>query len=83
MTAIEAASVYQRKAYERRNKIDIDQRLDPRVEIGDITNLDVIIRGTEREIERAIIVEDVRISMEDGDYNMSLSGRRSNVQSSS
>lgn len=72
-----AVAAIQKKARQSRSKIDTIGRLDPRLEISDILIFDkLIVSGTNREINDLIIVEDITISMSDGDYRQSISGRR-------
>lgn len=74
--ATAAAGTLQRQARQRRVMVDVVQRLDPRIEVADVLHIDLFTSSTERHIERDIIVEDVRISVRDGDYSMAVTGRR-------
>lgn len=74
--AAEAAAVYQEKALEKRTMITIIMRLDPRIEITDNMLVDLILTGTERQIEDDIIIEDIQVSLEDGRYTLRLMARR-------
>ena len=74
--AIKAASVYQEKALQRRNMGNFSGRFDPRLEIRDIYAIDLIATGTQRNILRSIIVEDIQMRLEDGAYKMSITGRK-------
>ena len=75
--AIEAAAKYQRSALQRRHLSSIVmQRLDPRIEVRDVILVDVVVTGTGRHITDEVIVEDISISVEDGNYSTNISGRR-------
>ena len=74
--AIKAASVYQEKALQRRNMGNFSGRFDPRLEIRDIYAIDLIATGTQRNILRSIIVENIQMRLEDGAYKMSITGRK-------
>jgi len=74
--ATAAAATLQRQARQRRVMVETVQRLDPRIEVCDVLHVNLVTTSTERHIERSFIVEDVRIQMQDGDYSMSLTGRK-------
>jgi len=74
--AVEAARIYQTKALQKRHEKTVDARLDPRLEIRDVLTVDLIATGTARHIEDSIIIEGIQIRLEDGNYRMSVSGRR-------
>lgn len=74
--AIQAAGTMQRQARERRVQPSVTQRLDLRVEQTDVLNVSLIATGTDTLIERQIIVENISISLRDGEWSMSLSGRK-------
>lgn len=73
--AMEAAEIIQNRSHEQRKRWNISARLDPRLEIGDIYSIDVIVTSTKRHIQKAIVVEDVSISMDDRRQSMNVSGR--------
>ena len=74
--AISAAEKYQRTALQKRNAVSLDMRLDPRLEVRDILDINLIAAGTQRNIVDNIIVEEIQIRLEDGNYRTSLSGRK-------
>jgi len=75
--AIEAAAKYQRSAFQRRHQSSIAmQRLDPRIEVRDVILIDLIATGTLKNIVDEVIVEDISISLTDGNYSTNISGRR-------
>ncbi|MFH1118598.1 MAG: hypothetical protein V1775_02160, partial [Bacteroidota bacterium] len=73
--AVRAARKYQEKALEQRLLSTITQRLDPRFEVRDIYNLSLITSGTLRSIEEELIIENIDISLENGQYSMTISAR--------
>lgn len=70
-----AAGVYQKKALESRERLDIEQRFDPRVEIGDVLSVSQVLSGTETVYEKSVIVENVDMAIREGDSDMTNSGR--------
>lgn len=70
-----AAETLQRRALEKRHNVTVIQRFDPRVEPMDILHINLIAKGTNRTIDRQIIVENTSVSLRDGDYSMSIGGR--------
>lgn len=74
--AEEAAYMMQKRAREQRIRKTVTQRLDPRIEVTDVLHLDLVTTSTNRHLVEDIIVEDVRISLRDGDSSMVISGRR-------
>lgn len=74
--ANEAAAALQRRARQQRTGVTVQQRFDPRIEVTDVLHVDLVVTGTNRQIDRLIIVEDVRVSLRDGEYSMSIVGRK-------
>ena len=74
--AVEAAGAIQATALERRIYIQIKTRFNPIVEMNDQINYSLIDSGTGRTIEGTTIVEGMNISVENGNYQMSISGRK-------
>lgn len=70
-----AASILLEKAYERQFAHSLTMRPDPRVEVGDRISFTYIVPGTAREVTYNIIVEDIGISIEEGNYIMNVRGR--------
>lgn len=75
--ALESAARIQKLALERRKMVTISMRLDPRIEIADNLLLDLILSGTGTRLTDSLIVEDISISMQNGNYQMQISARRS------
>lgn len=73
--AMEAAAIVQNRSREQRKRYSINSRLDVRLEIGDIYNIDVVVTSTNRHITKSIVVEDLSISLDDRRQGMSVSGR--------
>lgn len=73
---VHAAKILQQKALERRHPATIQMRLDPRIEFTDVLDLDLVVTGTKTIISRDIIVEGLSISIENGRYDLTASGRR-------
>jgi len=77
--ALTAAQKYQTHALQKRHSLSANSnRIDPRIENRDILIIDLIVTGTNRHLEDRIIVEDVNISLQDGQYRTSISGRKDN-----
>jgi hypothetical protein len=74
--AVQATQILQKMALERRYPMQIKCRFDPRVVIADQINVDKFITGTQTELVDECIVEDVQISIQDGQSYMTISGRR-------
>lgn len=74
--AITAASKIQKLALERRTVVSIAMRFDLRIEVGDVLVIDMILTGTGRHITDVIIVDDISLSLSNGNYLMNISGRR-------
>ena len=74
--AIEAAKRMQQIALERRKIVTIACRLDSRMQVADKLLIDTILTGTGTHITDEIIIEDITISLSDGNYSMRISGRR-------
>jgi hypothetical protein len=77
--AVEAVAKMQRMALERRDMIEILGRLDPRLEILDLMEIDHVLTSTGREITEVVIIESLEISLSDGQYTLRTTGRRKNV----
>ena len=73
---VKAARVLQEKALERRHPASVDMRLDPRLELCDMLDLDLVVTGTHTVISRDIIIEDLTLAIENGNFSMTASGRR-------
>jgi hypothetical protein len=73
---VEATRTIQEIALEHRNPVDSDQRLDPRPEISDRMMYDLVVTGTLTHIIDDSIIEDISISIADGQYQMHVTGRR-------
>jgi len=73
---VHAAKIMQQKALERRHPATIQMRLDPRIELTDVLDLDLIVTGTQTVISRDIIVEGLSITIENGRFSLTVSGRR-------
>lgn len=72
-----AVRAIQKKARQSRIRVDTTGRFDPRIEVSDVHVLDnVIITGTQRVVSDRVIVEDLSMSLSDGNYSQNLSGRR-------
>ena len=76
---IRATKIMQEKALERRHPATVIMRLDPTIELCDMLDLDLIVTGTKTLISREIIVESISISIENGKFGMTASGRRNEV----
>jgi hypothetical protein len=63
------------KAYERQTQHGIILRPDIRLEEGDIVDLTYITSGTGKEINAITIIENINISITEGDYEMNITGR--------
>lgn len=74
--AVEAASVAQVEALQARKSKAIRARLDPRLQPRDVLDIALTASGTETSITDEVVVDDISISMQDGDYKMSITGRR-------
>jgi hypothetical protein len=74
--ALNAAARLQELALERRKMVTINMRLDPRIEIADNLLIDEILSGTGTHIVDNVIVEDVSISIQNGNYSMRIVARR-------
>ena len=75
--AVEAAEKMQRVALERRHNYSLAlTRVDPRIEPRDVIDIDLIVTGTLRNIVESIVVENLNISIRDGQYTMNISGRK-------
>jgi len=73
--AIRGAKMLQDKSRQRRNMMDISARLDPRLEVGDIYHIDVIVTSTNRHIIKDVIIENITLSATEKRYSMNLTGR--------
>ncbi len=74
--AIEAAQRMQQIALERRKIVNITCRLDSRLQVADKLAIDLFLTSTGTHIVDEIIIEDISISLSDGNYSMRISGRR-------
>lgn len=70
-----ATGFLQKQARQRRKPRTVIMRLDPRVEVSDVLDLDLIVTSTNRHIVKQIIVEDVGVGIRDGEYTMTVKGR--------
>ena len=73
--AMDAARIFQQKAFERRNKLTVVHRLDPRIEIGDRVRINKVLSGTNTIYNKYMIVEDIQVALQDGNSSMTLRGR--------
>jgi hypothetical protein len=72
-----AVTAIQKKARQSRHRITIISRLDPRLEVADVVVLnEVVITGTGTKVTDRVIVEDVSIAIQDGEYRSTITGRR-------
>lgn len=74
--ATSAAGVMQKRARESRTQVNVEMRLDPRVQLSDVLHVDKLITGTNRVIDKYMIVEGISIGVRDGDYTMTVTGRK-------
>jgi len=74
--ALNAASRLQQVALEKRKSITIACRLDPRYQIADRLLINQVLTGTGTELSDDIIIEDITINIQNGNYSMSITGRR-------
>jgi len=70
-----AAATLQKRARETMVQATVEARLDPRVMLSDVLNLDLIVKGTNRHIEKQVIVENIQIGLRDGEASMTITGR--------
>ncbi len=76
-TGYERATAFlQKQARQRRKPSTVVMRLDPRVELTDILDMDLYVTSTGRHLLEEVIVEDISLSMRDGDYSMTIKGRK-------
>lgn len=76
-TGAEAATAaYQKKALQQRTTVTIRGRLDPRIQPGDVYHIDLIVVPTGYHVSKVVIVEDISIAMNDGSYQMTVTGRK-------
>jgi len=70
-----AAQLLLEKAYEGQYQHNIQMRPDPRVIVGDRMEIHYLVPGTDRQVDYALIVEGVSITVEEGQYTMTVHGR--------
>ncbi|MCX6065005.1 MAG: hypothetical protein NT121_04525 [Chloroflexi bacterium] len=56
--------------------MNITCRLDSRLQVADKLAIDLFLTSTGTHIVDEIIIEDISISLSDGNYSMRISGRR-------
>lgn len=71
-----AVTAIQRKARQSRISVSTSGRFDPRLEVADVQVIDANISGTLTRIQDRVIVENVSISIGDGNYSQSITARR-------
>jgi hypothetical protein len=71
-----AAAALQKRARQAMFSVNLTGRLDPRLEVGDILLVNKTLTSTNRVIADRVIVEDISITIVDGQYRQSIQGRR-------
>lgn len=73
--ALKAAKLILHRAFESKNKFDIEIRPDARLVTGDAINISKTIVTTGDVINEDVIIEKITLQIRDGDYTMTVSGR--------
>lgn len=70
-----AAQRMQKLALEHRKMITLIMRLDARIEVADNLLIDYVATGTQTRIQRNIVVEDISITVQNGNYSLRIQAR--------
>ena len=73
---VRASSAMQKSAIEAQRKIGVKDRLIIALEANDIYRVNKLMSGSQRPVVFDLIVEDIDISVSDGEFGMSVSGRK-------
>ena len=70
-----AARILLEKAFEKQHIHSYTMRPDPRIEMGDQMVIPYLLPGTSTQISKTIIVETISLGMQEGRYEMTITGR--------